>query len=48
MERASWLGFDTDEIVHRSANPLLTAEIAFSGLHGNVPEEELDLIQFST
>ena len=35
-------------VVHGSANPLLTAEIAFSCLYGNVPEKELDLIQFST
>jgi hypothetical protein len=35
-------------VVHGSANPLLAAEIAFSCLHRNVPEKELDLIQFST
>ena len=40
--------FDTDEIVHRSTNTLLAAKIAFSCLHGDVPEKELDLIQFST
>ena len=48
MERVPWLGFDTDAVVHGSANPLLAAEIAFRCLHGNVPEKELDLIQFST
>jgi hypothetical protein len=48
MERAPWLGFDTDAVVYRSTNPLLAAEIAFSCLHGDVPEKELDLIQFST
>lgn len=48
MERAPWLGFDTDAAVNGSTNPLLAAEIALSCLHGNVPEKELDLIQFST
>ena len=48
LEGEPWLGFDTDAVVHRSTNPLLAAEIAFSCLHGGVPEKELDLIQFST
>ena len=48
MKRALRLWFDADVVVHGSANPLLAAEIAFSCLHGNVPEKELDLIQFST
>jgi len=47
-ERAPRLGFDADVVVQGSANPLLAAEIAFSCLHGNVAEKELDLIQFST
>jgi hypothetical protein len=42
------LRFDADVVVHSSANPLLAAEIAFSCLHGNVTEQELDLFQFST
>jgi hypothetical protein len=37
------LRFDADLVVHGSANPLLAAEIAFSCLHGNVAEKELDL-----
>ena len=48
MKRAPRLRFDADAVVYGSANPLLAAEIAFSCLHGNVPEKELDLIQFST
>jgi hypothetical protein len=48
MERAPRLRFDADVVVHSSANPLLAAEIAFSCLHGNVTEQELDLFQFST
>src|ERR1035441_10590976 len=48
LEREPWLGFDTDAVVHRSTNPLLAAEIALSCLHGDVPEKELDLVQFST
>ena len=47
MERASRLRFDTDAVVHGSVNPLLAAEIAFSGLDGNVPEKKLDLFQLS-
>ena len=42
------LRFDADVVVHSPANPLLAAEIAFSCLHGNVTEKELDLVQFST
>ena len=37
-----------EQIVHRMPQVLLAAEIAFSCLHGDVPEKELDLIQFST
>jgi hypothetical protein len=48
MELAPWLGFDADAVVHSSTNSLLAAEIAFGSLHGHVPEEELDLIQFPT
>jgi hypothetical protein len=48
IERVSWLGLDTDTVVHSFTNPLLAAEIAFSCLHGHVPEKELDLIQFPT
>jgi hypothetical protein len=48
MELAPRLRFDADVVVHGSANPLLAAEIVFSCLHGNMPEKELDLIQFST
>ena len=40
------LRFDADAVVHRSSNPLLTAEIPLGGLHGNVPEKELNLLQF--
>jgi hypothetical protein len=48
MERAPLLRLNTNAVVHGSANPLLAAEIAFSCLHGNVAEKELDLIQLST
>ena len=33
-----------DMIVYRGSNPLLTAEVAFSGLNRNVPQEELNLL----
>jgi len=42
------LRFDTDAVVHRSANPLFAAGITLDGLHGNVSEEELNLVQLST
>jgi len=45
MKRAPRLPFDANLVIHGSPNPLLAAEIAFSCLHGNVPEKELDLIQ---
>jgi hypothetical protein len=48
MDRAPWLGLDADVVVHSPANPLLAAEIAFSCLHGNATEKELNLFQFST
>ena len=41
-------GSIAEVVIHGSANPLLAAEIPFSCLHGNVPEKELDLIQFPT
>jgi len=47
MERALWLRFDTDAVVHGSVNPLLAAEIAFSGLDGNGPEKKLNQFQLS-
>ena len=48
MNGAPQLWFDADVVVHGSANPLLAAKIAFSCLHRNVTEKELDLIQLST
>ena len=47
MKRAPQLQFDADVVVHRSADPLLAAEVAFFCLHGNAPEKELNLVQFS-
>ena len=41
------LRFDADLVVDSSANSLLAPEIAFSRLHGNVPEKKLDLFQLS-
>ena len=41
-----WL--DADPVVHRSANSLFTSEITLGGLHGNMSEEELDLLQLSS
>lgn len=35
-------------IVYGSANPLLAPQIAFGRLYGNLTEEKLNLLQFST
>ena len=43
----AWLGFDTDAVVHGSANPLLASEAAFGCLHRDMPEKELNLVQLS-
>jgi hypothetical protein len=43
--RSRW--FDTDAIVHGSADPLLTAEITFGCLRGYMSKQELYLVQFS-
>jgi hypothetical protein len=45
MDNLLWL--DTDAIVHGSADSLLAAEIAFGCLHRYMPEQELNLVQFS-
>jgi len=42
---ALWL--DAKAVVNRSTNPLFAAEIPLSRLHGNVPEEELNLLEFA-
>ena len=47
MKRAPRLRFDADVVVHGSANSPLAAEIAFSCLHRNMAEKELNLIQLS-
>ena len=47
MQRELWLRFDADAVVHGSANPLFAAQVAFGCLHGNMPEKELNLLQFS-
>jgi len=41
------LRFDADAVVHRSTNPLFAAKITLGGLDRNVPEQKLDLVQFS-
>ena len=41
------LQLDANLIVHSSPNPLLAAEITFCCLHGNMSQQELNLVQFS-
>jgi len=38
---------DSDTVIHRRRNPLCAAEVTLGGLHGNVPKEKLDLLQFA-
>jgi hypothetical protein len=37
---------DTDAVVHGISDSLLAAKVTLGGLHGDVPEEELDLFEF--
>lgn len=41
------LRFDADIVIHSSANSLLTSEVSFRRLDGNVSEQELNLLQLS-
>ena len=39
---------DPDRIVDGVSEPLLAAQVPLGGLHANVPEQELNLLQFAT
>ena len=39
---------EVEKIVHRMPEILFAAEIAFRGLHRCMPEQELNLLQFTT
>ena len=41
-------GFDSDSVIDRRPNPLLAAQVAFRRLNGDMPQKELDLLQFSS
>ena len=41
-------GFDTKSVVYSFSQTLLAANIAFCGLHGNMPKEKLDLLKLSS
>jgi hypothetical protein len=38
---------DSDTVIHRRCNPLGAAEITLGCLHGDVPKEKLNLLQFA-
>jgi hypothetical protein len=40
--------FQPDPIIHRVAETLFAAQIPLGCLHGNVPQKELNLLQFTT
>ena len=42
-----WSRLQPDLVVDRLPQPLLTPEVAFRRFHRNVPEKELDLLQFA-
>jgi hypothetical protein len=39
---------DAHSVIDRVAELLLASEVALSGLNGDMPEQELDLIEFTT
>ena len=41
-------GFDSKSVVYRYSQTLLAADIAFCGLHRDMPEEKLDLLMFAS
>ena len=44
----SGLRLDPDPVVDCRRDPLGAAEVTFSGLHGNVPEKKLNLLQLTS
>ena len=40
-------GFDTKSVVYRYSQTLLAANIAFGGLHRDMPEKKLDLLELA-
>ena len=47
MRSADPIGFDSDFVVDGALQPLFATQVSFRGLNRNVPEQELDLIQFT-
>ena len=45
--RNSGRGLDSDLVVYGGSNSLRAAEVSLRRLHRDVPEEELDLLQFA-
>jgi hypothetical protein len=41
------LGFDSKPVVYSYSQSLLAANIAFCGLHRDMPEEKLDLLKLA-
>ncbi len=44
----SLLGLEAKLVTNGIAQPLLATQVPFRGLHADVPEQELDLLEFST
>lgn len=47
MQDTTRLRLDADAVVNGSTDALLAAQVSFGCLHGHMPEEELNLLQFS-
>ena len=41
-------GFDAKSVVHRDSQTLLAANVAFGGLHRDMPEKKLDLLKLAS
>ena len=48
MQDAAWLRLDADTGVHGAPDPLFATQIPLGCLPGNMPEKELNLLQFTT
>ncbi len=44
---SSDFGLDSDTVIYRRGNALSAAEITLGGLHGNMPQKKLNLLQFT-
>src|SRR3954471_2270157 len=46
-DAGSGFGLDSETVIHGRCDPLGAAQVTLGGLHGNVPEEKLNLLKFA-